>query len=45
MKDAFSEMLSYGVGYMPVTGENEKLLGIITARDAQRLIEEGVKIQ
>ena len=42
MKDAFSEMLSYGVGFMPVTGENDKLLGIITARDAQRLIEDGV---
>jgi len=42
MKDAFSEMLSYGVGYMPVTGEKKKLLGIITAGDAQRLIESGV---
>jgi osmoprotectant transport system ATP-binding protein len=39
MKDAFSEMLSYGVGYMPVLGEGRRLLGIITARDAQRLIE------
>jgi osmoprotectant transport system ATP-binding protein len=44
MKDAFSEMLSYGVGYMPVTGEDNKLLGIITARDAQHLIESGVQL-
>lgn len=43
MKDAFSEMLSFGVGYMPVTGEKKKLLGIITAGDAQRLIESGVQ--
>jgi osmoprotectant transport system ATP-binding protein len=41
MKDAFSEMLSYGVGYMPVLGDKKKVLGIITATDAQRLIETG----
>ena len=40
MKDAFSEMLSYGVGYMPVVGDKEKVLGIVTAADAQRLIED-----
>ncbi len=39
MKDAFSEMLSYGITVMPVL-ENETFLGIVTARDAQRLIEE-----
>lgn len=43
MKDAFSEMLGYGVGYMPVTDEKKKLLGLITAGDAQRLIESGVQ--
>jgi osmoprotectant transport system ATP-binding protein len=39
MKDAFSEMLSYGITVMPVL-EDEKFLGIVTASDAQRLIEE-----
>lgn len=41
MKNAFSEMLSYGVGYLPVLGEKRKVLGIVTAADAQRLIESG----
>jgi len=41
MKNAFSEMLSFGVGYLPVLGEKKKLLGIVTAADAQRLIESG----
>lgn len=41
MKNAFSEMLSYGVGYLPVLGEKRKVLGIVTAADAQRLIETG----
>ncbi|HSM57486.1 MAG TPA: ABC transporter ATP-binding protein [Candidatus Sulfomarinibacteraceae bacterium] len=41
MKNAFSEMLSYGVGYLPVIGHNKRLVGIITAGDAQRLIETG----
>lgn len=40
MKDAFSEMLSFGIAYMPVIGEKNKLLGVVTARDAQDLIEE-----
>jgi osmoprotectant transport system ATP-binding protein len=40
MKDAFSEMLSTGVGYMPVLGEGDRVVGIVTASDAQRLIEE-----
>jgi osmoprotectant transport system ATP-binding protein len=40
MKDAFSEMLSFGVGYMPVLGEDEKLVGLITVENAQRLIEQ-----
>jgi osmoprotectant transport system ATP-binding protein len=38
MKDAFSEMLSMSLGYMPVLGEGDKVVGIITAGDAQRLI-------
>jgi osmoprotectant transport system ATP-binding protein len=41
MKDAFSEMLSSGVGYMPVVGDKKKVLGIVKATDAQRLIEDG----
>jgi osmoprotectant transport system ATP-binding protein len=40
MKDAFSEMLSTGVGYMPVLGEGDRVVGIVTAGDAQRLIEQ-----
>lgn len=39
MKDAFSQMLSSGMSYMPVLDEKQKLLGIVTARDAQRFIE------
>lgn len=41
MKNAFSEMLSYGVGYLPVVGAKRELLGIVTAGEAQRLIEAG----
>ena len=41
MKDAFSQMLTSGMSYMPVLGEKRKLLGIVTARDAQRFIETG----
>lgn len=40
MKNAFSEMLSYGVGYLPVIGEDKKVVGIVTAAEAQRLIEQ-----
>jgi CBS domain-containing protein len=40
MKDVFSEMLSTSVGYMPVLGEGDRVVGIVTAGDAQRLIEE-----
>lgn len=39
MKDVFSEMLSFGVGYLPVVGDGGKLLGIVTASDAQLLIQ------
>jgi osmoprotectant transport system ATP-binding protein len=39
MKDAFSEMLSFSLGWMPVLGEEDKVVGIITAGDAQRLIQ------
>lgn len=44
MKNAFSEMLSYGVGYLPVLGDKNKVLGIVTAAEAQRLIETGPKV-
>jgi osmoprotectant transport system ATP-binding protein len=39
MKNAFSEMLSFSLSYMPVLGEGDKVVGIITAGDAQRLIQ------
>lgn len=45
MKDAFSEMLSTGVSFMPVLGEADKVVGIVTAGDAQRLIEQAGKRQ
>jgi osmoprotectant transport system ATP-binding protein len=40
MKDAFSEMLSHGIAYMPVLGDKNKLLGVVSAIDAQQLIQE-----
>ncbi|MGD8458374.1 MAG: ABC transporter ATP-binding protein [Anaerolineales bacterium] len=43
MKDVFSEMLSCGVGYMPVVDEGKKVVGIITVGDAQRLIQTQVE--
>lgn len=39
MKNVFSEMLSFGVGYMPVVDADNKVVGIITVGDAQRLIQ------
>lgn len=41
MKNAFSEMLSYGVSYLPVLGEKQRLVGVVSVADAQRLIESG----
>lgn len=43
MKDAFSQMLSYGVSYLPVVDPDGKLLGIITAQDAEQLIQHGAR--
>ena len=43
MKDAFSEMLSFSLGYMPVLGERDELVGLITAGDAQRLIQSQIE--
>jgi osmoprotectant transport system ATP-binding protein len=40
MKDAFSEMLSFGIIYIPVLGETGELLGVVSAQDAQNLIEQ-----
>ena len=40
MKDAFSEMLSHGIAYMPVIGDQNKFLGVVSAIDAQQLIKE-----
>ncbi len=39
MKDAFSQMLSFSLSYMPVLGDDDKVVGIITAQDAQSLIQ------
>lgn len=39
MKDAFSEMLSYGISVMPVL-EDGRLIGVVTTREAQRLIQD-----
>lgn len=38
VKDAFSEMLSFGLSYMPVVDEKKNLVGIITADQARQLI-------
>lgn len=38
MKDAFSEMLAQGVRFMPVIGEKEKVVGIVSSDEAQELI-------
>lgn len=39
MKDAFSEMLTYGVGYLPVLDEKQRLAGLVTAKDARHLFD------
>ncbi len=44
MKDAFSQMLSYGVRYLPVLDERSKLVGMVTSDDAQRLVEQTNKV-
>jgi CBS domain-containing protein len=31
-------MLSYGVSFLPVIDEKKRLVGLVTAKDAQRLI-------
>lgn len=43
MKDAFSEMLSCGVSYLPVLDEDDAFAGIVTASSAQSLIEDAGK--
>jgi osmoprotectant transport system ATP-binding protein len=40
VKNVFSEMLSYGVGYMPVVGDAGVLKGIVTATDVQEVIHD-----
>ena len=45
MKNVFSEMLSYGVGYMPVLGDERKVVGIVTASDAQSLMQEAQPVR
>ncbi|MGJ3250266.1 MAG: ABC transporter ATP-binding protein [Elainellaceae cyanobacterium] len=40
MRDAFSEMLSYGVRFLPVLDGDRRLVGLVAADDAQRLIKQ-----
>lgn len=40
MRDAFSEMLSYGVRFLPVLDNQHRLVGMISADDAQNLIRQ-----
>lgn len=40
MKDVFSEMLSYGIAYIPVVGKKNKLLGVVTLQDTQNLLSQ-----
>ncbi|HHP7245663.1 MAG TPA: ABC transporter ATP-binding protein [Elainellaceae cyanobacterium] len=40
MRDAFSEMLSYGVRFLPVLDSDRRLVGLVAADDAQRLIKQ-----
>ncbi|MGF1477883.1 MAG: betaine/proline/choline family ABC transporter ATP-binding protein [Cyanophyceae cyanobacterium] len=40
MKDAFSQMLSYGIVNLPVVNNDSTVVGMITADDAQRLVQQ-----
>lgn len=39
MKDAFSEMLTCGARFLPVVGDEDRLVGVISTADARSLIE------
>jgi len=40
MRDAFSEMLSYGIRFLPVIDSQKQLVGMVSADDAQNLIKQ-----
>lgn len=40
MRDAFSEMLSYGIRFLPVLDNQKRLVGMVSAEDAQDLIKQ-----
>lgn len=40
MRDAFSEMLSYGIRFLPVLDDQQRLVGMVSADDAQNLIKQ-----
>ena len=40
MKDAFSQMLSYGISHLPVLDREKKLVGMVTSEDAHRLVQQ-----
>ena len=40
MRDAFSAMLSYGIRFLPVLDNQNRLTGLVSADDAQRLIRQ-----
>ncbi len=40
MRDAFSEMLSYGIRFLPVLDSQNHLVGMVSADDAQNLIKQ-----
>jgi len=40
MRDAFSEMLSYGIRFLPVLDNQQRLVGMVSADDAQNLIKQ-----
>ena len=40
MRDAFSAMLSYGIRFLPVLDNQKRLVGLVSAEDAQQLIRQ-----
>ena len=43
MKDAFSQMLSNGIRYLPVLGERSQLVGMVSSDEAQSLVKQTSK--
>ena len=44
MRDAFSEMLSYGIRFLPVLDHQKRLVGMVSADDAQTLIKQRTSV-